>query len=71
MVYNQPIAESYAQFRLSKMQEVAQTLGDEASFSNCCYCLAKAWKIHKDQNIFLEEALQISINEFLNQELNF
>lgn len=71
MVYNQPVAELYAQFRLSKYPEVSQILDDKASFSNCCYCLAKAWKIHKDQDLNLDEALQISINQFLNQELNF
>ena len=71
MVYNQPAAESYAQFRLSKFPEVMQVLDDKASFSNCCYCLTKAWKIHKDQDLDLNEALQISINEFLIQELIF
>jgi len=71
MVYNQPEVASYAEFRLAKFPEVMQILDDKASFSNCCYCLAKSWKLHKDQNIDLNEALQITVNEFINQELNF
>jgi hypothetical protein len=67
MVYNNEQVVSYANFRLSRHAEVMQVLGDRGTFSNCCYCIANAWKIHKIQNIELNEALQISINDFLNQ----